>query len=468
MRPFEQAQAEFAGVDTPALTRVFAHAADLSLVVDADGRIMDLAYAGIEPPLPVEGWSGRLWADLISKELRPKVAEMLRVADSNPTWRQLNYEGLEPPWPAQCLAVRLPGTTRSVVFMRDLAPTAALQQRLVQSQQAMEREYWSFRQAETRYRHLFHVSGEAVLVVDASSHKVLEANPAAQALLGPTAGRSLVGSDFPLGFDGRSSELISTALATVRATGRVERLRAELGNAAGEVELGVSTYRQEGSSHLLLRAWRAVAGAVSDELPSHAMLLKLAQAGPDAQVVTDLEGRVLSANGAFVELVQLGAEDQVRGQSLDRWLGRSGVDLSVLVSNLRQRGAVRLFRTQVQGEYGAASEVEISAAVVPHGETSYLGFNIRDIGRRLPSEDAAQPKDMERAVGRLTELVGRSPLKEIVGETTDLIERMCIEAALELTRDNRASAAEMLGLSRQSLYVKLRRYGMVDHSANDS
>ena len=51
-------------------------------------------------------------------------------------------------------------------------------------------------------------------------------------------------------------------------------------------------------------------------------------------------------------------------------------------------------------------------------------------------------------------------MKDIVGETTDLIEQLCIEAALELTRNNRAAAAEMLGLSRQSLYVKLRRYGL--------
>jgi DNA-binding NtrC family response regulator len=29
-----------------------------------------------------------------------------------------------------------------------------------------------------------------------------------------------------------------------------------------------------------------------------------------------------------------------------------------------------------------------------------------------------------------------------------------------MTRDNRALAAQMLGLSRQSLYVKLRRFGM--------
>jgi DNA-binding NtrC family response regulator len=65
-------------------------------------------------------------------------------------------------------------------------------------------------------------------------------------------------------------------------------------------------------------------------------------------------------------------------------------------------------------------------------------------------------------VGQLSELVGRVPMKDIVGETTDLIEQLCIEAALDLTRDNRAAAAEMLGLSRQSLYVKLRRYGLSD------
>jgi DNA-binding protein Fis len=56
--------------------------------------------------------------------------------------------------------------------------------------------------------------------------------------------------------------------------------------------------------------------------------------------------------------------------------------------------------------------------------------------------------------------VGRTPLKDIVSETTDLIEQLCIETALEMSNDNRASAALLLGLSRQSLYVKLRRYGL--------
>ena len=67
---------------------------------------------------------------------------------------------------------------------------------------------------------------------------------------------------------------------------------------------------------------------------------------------------------------------------------------------------------------------------------------------------------------QLTELIGRVPLKDLVRDATDAIERLCIEAALRLSGDNRASAAEMLGLSRQSLYVKLHRYGLGDLGAD--
>ena len=74
-------------------------------------------------------------------------------------------------------------------------------------------------------------------------------------------------------------------------------------------------------------------------------------------------------------------------------------------------------------------------------------------------------RSLPRSVEHLTELVGRVSLKDLVRETTDVIEKLCIEAALELSKDNRASAAEMLGLSRQSLYVKLRRFNIGDLTA---
>jgi DNA-binding protein Fis len=39
---------------------------------------------------------------------------------------------------------------------------------------------------------------------------------------------------------------------------------------------------------------------------------------------------------------------------------------------------------------------------------------------------------------------------------------MCIETAVQMTGNNRVAAAEMLGLSRQSLYVKLRKFGLLN------
>ena len=113
----------------------------------------------------------------------------------------------------------------------------------------------------------------------------------------------------------------------------------------------------------------------------------------------------------------------------------------------------------MRGELGEPAEVEISAVTVMNGGQPCFGFAIRDVGRRLPATSHRQGT-LPRSMEHLTELIGRVALKDLVREATDVIERLCIEAALELTGDNRASAAEMLGLSRQSLYVKLRRYGL--------
>ena len=57
--------------------------------------------------------------------------------------------------------------------------------------------------------------------------------------------------------------------------------------------------------------------------------------------------------------------------------------------------------------------------------------------------------------------IGSASLKDILGELTDEIEKQCIETAVSMTRNNRAAAAEVLGMSRQSLYVKLRKYGLL-------
>jgi transcriptional regulator PpsR len=319
---------------------------------------------------------------------------------------------------------------------------------------------------ETRYRSLFQVASEAVLILDAVSGKLEEANPAALALFGVEASRPgwLISDSFEIDPAGKNTASVPAMLGRVSATGHVESVAARL-KGQGEMRVSASLFRQEKTAHLLVRVSpleAAARGAV--ESTGQSALMKLIESAPDAFVVTDLDGLIMTANHAFIDLAQLATETQVRGQSLERWLGRTGVDLNVLITNLRQRGAVRLFATVMRGEYGASTEVEISGVAVTEGEQPCLGFTIRDVSRRLVAEvrTTGTGREMPRSVGQMTELVGRVPLKDIVRDTTDLIEQLCIEAALELTHDNRASAAEMLGLSRQSLYVKLRRFNIGD------
>jgi transcriptional regulator PpsR len=134
------------------------------------------------------------------------------------------------------------------------------------------------------------------------------------------------------------------------------------------------------------------------------------------------------------------------------------VDWGVLNTSLKQHKPVRNFATEIRTLSGMTLPVEISGVYLAKPEPLFVMF-IRDLNRR--SQSSAFPSQtLPNPFADLSQMVGRRPIKDIVGDTVDTIERMCIEAALELTHNNRASAAEMLGLSRQSLYVKLRRFGI--------
>jgi transcriptional regulator PpsR len=399
----------------------------------------------------------------VTVESRPKIEALLRDARNKaPRWRQVNHpaEG-SADVPVLYAAVDVGPDGRVVAVGRDLRALAMLQQRLVDAQQSMEREYARLRHAETRYRLLFQIASEAVLIVDAASGRVVEANPAAGELLGATVKR-LVGRPFAEIFDGGSGPAVDTLLATARAAGRADDVSLRLSGIGQDVLASASLFRQENASHVLVRLAPVGAGASAIVVPkAKSRLLKVVESLPDGFVVTDLDQKVLTANTAFLDLAQLATEEQARGETLDRWLGRSGVDLNVLVASLREHGSVRNFGTVLRGEYGTAEEVEVSAVSVPDGEQPCFGFTLRQAGRRPVAEFRADRR-LPQSMAQLTDLVGRVSLKDLVRETTDVIERLCIEAALELTGDNRASAAEMLGLSRQSLYAKLRRYGLGD------
>jgi transcriptional regulator PpsR len=456
-------------------------AADIVLVLDRRGIIRDMAFGSEELASDLAGdWIGQPMGDVVSVDSQPKIALLLGEVDSPvPPPRHANHPlpgggSVAISWSLR----RLDGSNQMLALGRDLRVLAGMQQRLIEAEQSLERDYSRLRMAEARYRLLLQSSAEPIVVVDLSTQKVVEANPMAARLLGEES-RRIVGRPFAEQLDAVSGRALPEWFAALRAAGRAEPLRVRLAHERRECRLPALTFRQENSSHALLRlesvgAPTATQRRSSGQAEGHADGLAdgLGRAGasgrsritemfdrlPDALVVTDADGRILALNRAFIDIAQLATDEQALGESLERWFGRSGVDLGVLLANLRESGEVRSFATRLRGELGGSAEVEISATRLGAQDEPAFGFALR----RRRTAEGRSPRALTRSVEQLTELVGRVSLKELVRETTDVIERLCIEAALELTRDNRASAAEMLGLSRQSLYVKLRRYGLGD------
>jgi transcriptional regulator PpsR len=467
MKAFKSPSRWFAGIDADAAALLIAAAADIAVILDDEGIVRDRAFQSEAFALEFadsERWVGKPWRDTVTVESRNKIDEMLRDVQGRSlrNGRQVNYPAVRGHDIPILFSVLPVGQTKQIIgFGRDLRAFATLQQRVVEVQQSFERDYSRIRHIETRYRILFQMAPEPILIAEFASQKIVEANPAARHLPGPKG--KIIGLTLANLVEKSSSPALETLLSGVRSSGRADDVAIRLAGGGGEMLATAFLFRQGNTKLVLLRLTHPIlAGNQSPVLTdSREKMLKLIERVPDGFVVTNHDGIIIAANEAFLELAQLRNEAQAQGRGLDQWLGRPGVDLAVLLNNLREFGTVRLFATILRDEFDAEVEVEVSAgSVLNAGEPCY-GFAIRGISRRV-GQPAETPRAFPKSLEQIIELIGRVSLKDLVREATDVIERLSIEAALSMTGDNRASAAEILGVSRQSLYVKMRRHGLID------
>jgi transcriptional regulator PpsR len=454
------------GLDGRTAVAVASVVADIVVLVDGKGIVRDLKT---NPETPIakdaQSWMGRPWLETIAPDSQNKAIKLLSDAaiGSATTLREINHKGADPlsTIPMRYSAVKAKASGGVIVVGRDLSALAQVQQQLVQSQQAMERDYLRLRAAETRYRALFQMTSEPILIADMATRKVLEANPAAVNALATASGR-LTGRTLGQLFDDKGAADIDALLSRAAGGQSAVTVRIASATTGRHFDATASLFRNEGATLVLIRLTEVVATGLPPGGTSGERYVSLINKLPDGFVVTDLEGHVVEANPAFLELAQLATADQAKGHQLGEWLGRAGIDVPTMTATLRDYGSLRNFATIMRGTFGLVESVEVSAVLVETAEFPCYGFVIRSTARPTAAANGTRTQVLPRSVDQFTELVGRVSLKELVRETTDIIERLCIEAALEMTQDNRATAAELLGLSRQSLYLKMRRFGIMD------
>jgi transcriptional regulator PpsR len=453
--PFSDPEILFDGFSKADLVDLAYCAGDIALVIDRGGVIRDVAV-GVSDNSFASQWIGAKWIDTVTVESRPKIQQLLDPEHvSLRNWRQVNHPHDGDDVPVNYRLIKPQNGDWYLAVGRDLRAISALQQRLLKTQQSMERDYLHLRQTQTRYRLLFENIAYPVLIVDADSYEIQQANMACHSLMAAAPG-SLEGKNLLDRLDPqhRDDTLAYFGAAAVASSTAPVSIKIFDGN--DFVKLSASAFRQSGKQF-----WLVNFDDGSHEIPgrqSDRYILDVVEKMPDAFVLADERQAIIVANRAFADLVQAGSVEQLVGASLNGLIGRPDVDLGLLKKQLRDHQNVRNFSSVVNDLNGGQEPVEISAIMIERAQPLY-GYSVRCVGRRerdLPQTGNQFPRSVEQ----LTDLVGRKTLREIVRESTDLIERMCIEAALVHTSDNRASAAEILGLSRQSLYSKLHRHGL--------
>lgn len=436
---------------------------DITLVLDLEGVIEKATLARSVGNESIVDWIGKPWAEVVDVAAGDKVRRIVEDARTTgvSAFRQINQvfpSGLELPF--EFTAVRLENQRSLVAIGKNLKAVAELQSRLVAAQQLMERDYWRLREAENRYRLLFDASNEPVLLVSAATLQLVEANPSA-----------IRAFDLPVGRRGRIVERPFLALAAprdhaglavmferVRELGRTPGMVVHLGDNAAPWIVRASLTGADSASEIILQCTPATAfepeAAANADMPLEALV----ERAPDGIAMVDRNGVIKRVNRAFVEMVGANARGALLGERLSRWLAQPGADAGTLLLNVARHGYVRLLPTVLTGARGIERRVEVSASGDVETDPQVVCFIVRDIERRLPA--GATNGNLAQSLQAIAERIGKAPLRLVVQETVDVVERHHIRAALTAAGGNRTEASEMLGLSRQGLYAKLKRYDL--------
>lgn len=442
---------------------IIATASDLAVVISDTGQVLSVLINPTHRSFgSLDHWESRDIRDFLTSESIPKLDAQLDAFNAGEMplrAMELNHSDRgDWEFPIRYTLHQIGPDGALLMLGRDLRPIAEMQEQLVNAQMALERDYEAQRDYDTRFRVLLDTVPSPIVFVAVDQGRITEVNGAAAALIG-AAEDEIAESLFEQEFTWKRKTGLLDALANSAASNMSKPLEVTSKRSRKRVSITPRLFRAAGERFLLCALSGSEAAApVADELTE--ALAGFFRDGIEGLVFTDLNGVVTAANDAFLTMADVAQASGAAGRPLSDFLSRGSIDSKVLIDNAIRSGRMSVYATRLVSEFGSERSVEISVTYLNDVSTPALVFVIRDTSRAetVRSSGINAADDGAKSV---MELVGSASLKEIVADTTDVVEKMCIETAVRLTNNNRVAAAEMLGLSRQSLYVKLRKYDLL-------
>ena len=446
---------------------VLATSSDIALLLNSDTKISSILVNKAEKSYGnLDHWIGREITDFLTTESVPKIEAAIKKLESGETvlyGLELNHvDNAYWQFPIKYNIHRLRKDGQIILLGRDLQIISENQQRFVKAQILSEESIEEKRELEAHFKVLLTKTTDALAFINAKSGELIFSNPAFQELF------------FNDEFKDEKTKMESFISTRSERKGFMEKLSIaahgtydiseELDTNNGEVIFSITpnVYRAAGQQIIICKFLpKTIRKQGEKELVEN--LLATFHNSPDAMIFTDLKGSIQYTNERFLDLTNTSHKNEVIAQNLSDFLGRGEIDLAIMLENVMKSGAVKIYSTHLKSSFGTKIDIEASVSRNNSDPNGLIAFIVREV---LSSRDRAEvshvPSKLEHNHDEVAakELVGSATLKEIVTDTTDVIEKICIEAALGITKNNRAAAADLLGLSRQSLYVKLSKFEM--------
>ena len=439
---------------------------DIALVIDDSGIVTSVAQHPDAPMNPAaERWVGQPWAQTVTGDTRGKIERLLADAHSGGLGRRREVNHADAPGadlPVAYTALRLGAHGPVLAVGRDLRSVAAIQQRFLDTQAALERSYWRARHDEIRHRLLYQVASDAVLTVDSQTLQLTDLNAAAVALLHTDDGTPQAGALLPL-FDARSRPGVQALLAQAMAQDSPVEGHARL--AGSHLSLSLAVTRCPGTAgRLLLRLRQAEPNAATGPADSAdsadsadadargapevgSPLSRHVDGTPLGLVVTDACGRVREANLAFVQMVQAGGVEDVQGRPLSTWLAAAGDDL---VAGVQQHGLLPSRRMHLHRRSGMALLVDAAGALLADVDAGCAGWTLQPCGSDALAA-GARAAALAQAIECLGAELGQAPLPELLRRALALTQAHLVHSALDSQAGDTAAAARLLDVSSEEM-----------------
>lgn len=431
--------------------QVIVNTADLAILLWPDGQIAEVTlgkHTGLE--IDADFLRHRHIAEIVRPEDAAKITDLVSKAKDGqrPASVELRHSKLIQDGTTARYSAHIAGDGKNVMLIGSgLSAELSLSAKAAWAEIAMH-ERKERKITEDRYRLLFESSSEGLLIVNRATGLIEQTNRIASILVGQSAD-GLVGTSLWSHFADDDEEL-----PPIGDNGSdLLELTARVLVSGDQVRVNAHTVRSFLGTMLIVRLNKLARTSTADNNDHDTNAIELLRQTTVPLFLADGTRAICWCNGAFAALVG-GAK--ILGEPVADVLGISPHALDLVLRQADMYGRMPTSLSSLDSRLAIAEEAHLTIVSVESDVAANYGFLVHMLGEHeADSQSFARPE-----TSALAELVGKAPLKTLVRKSTGAIERSCIEMALRLTGNNRAAAAMVLGLSRQSLYLKMREHDL--------